>query len=281
MKKTTLTFMAAAVLALFPSLLSAQESRTDSTDISSRRIGQWIISREYTYSSDAGGDNTRSSVSYDISGVHGFSPHLPLFSLGFSGFVGSPLTVTPSPVSLNEAKSWEWNVMLPLDGVAIGRSGHFGVGTAFGFGRTTYKFSDTRCFLTDPVSRTTYFDYPVSREGYPDENWKETWLRYWTLRVPVMLEYHTHDDGFFVGVGPELEYRFAASSRGRADGMKKSAVITQDLDFHPLGVNLLGQIGVGDFSVMARASLVELFARNSKHFCTEVYPVSIVFGFGF
>ena len=272
MKKATLIVLAAAALAMAPTVLRAQDARVDSTDISSRRIGQWIITRESTYSSNAEGDNTSSSVSYNISGVHGFDPHLPLFSMGFSGFVASPLTVMPSPVPLNEAKSWEWGVMLPLDGVAIGHSNHFGVGTAFGFGRTTYKFANTNCFLTDPSTRTTYF-------GETGDDWNETWLRYWTLRVPVMLEYSTSHDGFFVGVGPELEYRFAPSSRGRADGMKKSAVITQDLDFHPLGVNLLGQIGFGDFSVMARASLIELFAHSTYN--TEVMPVSIVFGFGF
>ena len=274
MKRTTITLLAAAVLAIFPTVLRAQESRVDSTDITSRRIGQWVISREYTYSTDDADDDravSKRSVSYDISTVHGFEPHLPLFSIGFSGFVGSPLTVTPSPVPLNEAKSWEWNVRLPLDGVSIGRSGHFGIGSAFGFGRTTYKFANADCFLTD-AARYTVFNTP---EG----NWAETWLRHWTFRMPVMLEYNTSSDGLFIGVGPELEYRFAPSSRGRMDGMKKSEVITKDLDFHPLGVNLLAQVGFGDFSVMARASLIELFAHSTYN--TEVMPVSIVFGIGF
>lgn len=272
MKKATLTLLAAIALALFPTVLHAQDGRVDSTDVSSRRIGQWIITRESTYSSDADGAATHSSVSYDITGVHGFEPHLPLFSIGFSNFVGAPLSATFSSIPFNEAKSWEWNVMLPLDGKAIGDSGHFGIGSAFGFGRTTYKFAGTDCFLTDPESRVTYLDKPAG-------DWKETWLRYWTLRVPVVLEYRTSGDGFSIGVGPELEYRFAPSSRGRADGMKKSDVITKDLDFHPLGVNLLAQVGFGDFSVMARASLIELFANSTP--TTTVCPVSIVFGIGF
>jgi hypothetical protein len=270
MKKLTLTLLAAAALAIIPTVLCAQES--NSNTITSRRIGQWVISREYsTISNDDGKDEY--SVSYGITSFHDFEPHLPLFSVGFSRFVIPPFALPPTPSSLplNEGKSWEWNVMLPLDGIPIGRSNRFGIGTAFGFGRTTYKFANTRCFLKDNDRNTVF--------ATPEGGWAETWLQYWTLRLPVMLEYSTSHDGFFIGVGPELEYRLSGSSLGRTDGMKKSEVITKDLDFHPLGVNLLAQVGFGGISFMARASLTELFAHSTP--ATEVMPISFVFGVGF
>ena len=283
MKKSFLSLLSVALLA-FAGLteISAQESN-ESTDIEQKRIGQWVITREYTATSDEeyGTSEKKSNVKYDISFGHGFSAHLPVYYMGFSGFFqDGPFSMQFHPIQLDEAKSWEWGIYLPIDAVRLG-SDHVGLGFAFGFGRNMYRFASPNYFYTARTltgERTTQFATLYNVDAYD-----ETWFRYWSFKLPVQLEFQTSSDGFFFTVGPELEYRFSPASRGRQFGKRKET-ITNGISMHPLNVNLMAQVGFNNLSLMAKTSLVELFAGTAQTGSpsnAQVWPVSVCLGLTF
>jgi len=283
MKKTFFAFLAAALLGIAGIVeTSAQESESEST-VEQQRIGQWVITREYSLKRNTeDGVYEKSNVSYDVSFGHGFSAHIPFYYMGFSGlFAEGPFSMQFSDVRLDEAKSWEWGIYLPLDAVRLAGD-HVGLGFAFGFGRTMYKFDTPHYFFTSRApqgERTTYFSMQSDIEPYD-----ETWFRYWSFKLPIQLELQTSDDGFFFAFGPELEYRFSPASRGRRNGKRKET-ITSNITMHPLNVNLLAQVGYDNISLMAKTSLFELFSGSLSHSATmnssAVWPVSVCLGLTF
>ena len=282
MKKSFFALLSVALLAIAGvSEISAQENNNESTGIEQQRIGQWVITREYTVTrDDEDGMAEKSNVKYDISYGHGFDAHLPFYYMGFSGFLDGPLSMRVDDIEIDEAKSWEWGIYLPMDAVRLG-SDHVGLGFAFGFGRTMYKFGSTNYFFTSRSAageRTTQFAQLPT-----DTQYDETWFRYWTFKLPVQLEFQTSSDGFFFTVGPELEYRFSPASRGRQFGKRKET-ITNSISMHPLNVNLLTQVGYNNISLMAKASLMELFSGTSSISTpndAKVWPISVCLGLTF
>lgn len=284
MKKSFFALLSVALLTISGiTKASAQENNNESTGIEQQRIGQWVITREYTVTrDDDNGTSEKSAVKYDISFGHGFEAHFPIYYMGFSGFMqDGPFSMQFHDIELDEAKSWEWGIYLPLDAVRLG-SDHVGLGFAFGFGRTMYKFASPNYFFTSRMltgERTTSFA-TLSNAGAYDE----TWFRYWTFKLPVQLEFQTSDDGFFFTVGPELEYRFSPASRGRQYGKRKET-ITNSISMHPLNVNLMAQVGFNNVSIMAKTSLIELFANSTTPSPyspgSQVWPVSVCLGLTF
>ena len=303
MKKTVMALLSAALLTTLGIMeTSAQENDKPETEVEQQRIGQWVITREYSVTrDDEEGISEKKNVSYDISYGHGFSAHLPFYYMGFSGFFqDSPFSMDFHDIGLDEAKSWEWGIYLPMDAVRLGND-HIGLGFAFGFGRTMYKFDTPRYFYTsrsldvyssrslDGEQRFTSYGTLPSAESYD-----ETWFRYWSFKLPVLLEFQTSDDGFFLSVGPELEYRFSPASRGRQYGKRKET-ITNSISMHPLNVNLLAQVGFNNVSIMAKTSLVGLLSNPglimgnlpapdtlpTQKNSAQVWPVSVCLGLTF
>lgn len=284
MKKTVIALLSAALLTTLGVVeTSAQENDKSETEVEQRRIGQWVITREYSITrNDEEGISEKKNVSYDISYGHGFSAHIPFYYMGFSGFFqNGPFSMKYHDIGLDEAKSWEWGIYLPMEAVRLG-SDHIGLGFAFGFGRTMYKFASPNYFFTSRMptgERATSFATLSNADAYD-----ETWFRYWTFKLPVQLEFQTSDDGFFFTVGPELEYRFSPASRGRQYGKCKET-ITNSISMHPLNVNLMAQMGFNNVSIMAKTSLIELFANSTTPSPyspgAQVWPVSVCLGLTF
>jgi len=289
MKRTALALLSAALLTMVGVTESSaqEENRGDTIGIEQQRIGEWIFTREYTITrDDDDGYYEKESVNYNISFGNGFSAHLPFYYMGLSNFfVNGPFSMQFSDIPIDEAKSWEWGIYLPLRTVRLG-SDHVGLGFSFGFGRAMYKFNEPSYFFTmhdlsgGRQNRQTLFASPNPNP------YDETWFRYWSLKLPIQLEYQTSSDGFFVAVGPEIEYRFSPASRGRQQGHRKET-ITTNISMLPLNVNLLAQVGFDNISFMAKTSLVELFAAStrstlfSNQTATQVWPVSVCIGLTF
>ena len=74
MKKSFFALLSVALLAIAGvSEISAQENSNESTGIEQQRIGQGVITREYTVTrDDEDGIAEKSNVKYDISYGHGF-----------------------------------------------------------------------------------------------------------------------------------------------------------------------------------------------------------------
>lgn len=107
-------------------------------------------------------------------------------------------------------------------------------------------------------------------------------MRYWSLKTPVLFEIKSiADQNIFISAGAELEYRFGGVSKIK-DANGKKHTETKDLGLNPLGINVVAQIGYGDFSIIAHYALTPLtkvgYAVNKY---VDVYPFSIGIGLGF
>ena len=248
---------------------SSEPLPNDTTEVREHKIGNWIITREsITSTPDEDETTSETKVSVDIRYKHDFTPHFPVFYIGLNAFTPDRFATQFADIPLNSTKSWEWGSYLFQESLPFGKSQHVGLTTALGFGRAMYKMDNTRYFYTD-ADRMTHF-------GNPDE-YDVTWLRYWTLKLPLVLTFETEvkGDDLFFSVGPELEYRFSGASKGRV-GNNKKEVIANDLNLNPLGVNLMAQFGYDGFSLIGKVSLIELFRKPdlTSPYSTSLYPAT-------
>jgi hypothetical protein len=209
-------------------------------------------------------------------------PHYPAFYMGFSRLSDNSFSMNYAPgVAQMQSKSWDWGIYTYSNSVAFNKKGTIGLSYAFGFGRSSYKFTDGNYFYND--NGLTH--YGVMNDAAYDE----TWFRYWGFRLPVNIELQRYVNGepFFLTFGPEFEYRFSPKSLGRCDGGKQRP-ITKNLDLNPFNVNLMAQVGYDNIGFMAKLSLIELFQNPMRPtplvggsgmstLSCEVYPLTIGF----
>lgn len=274
MKLTPKTILLVAALSATTGIFAESKATpevpaSDTTEITERNIGKWIITREYeTKTTDGDEVKTKTKVSYDIQYSSNLAPHFPVFYMGLNEFTPARFERNFSDIPLNASKSCEWGCYPIQEAIAFDKGGHVGLTFAFGFGRAMYKFDNT-CYLFTDQNRTTYF-------GNPGE-YDVTWFRYWTLKLPIALTFERslNKGDLFFTIGPELEYRFSGASKGRV-GAQKKEIITKDLNLRPLGVNLMAQVGYDGFSLIGKASLIDLFRKPNltSPYSTELYPVS-------
>ena len=153
-------------------------------------------------------------------------------------------------------------------GVAITRDNHWGLTTTLGLARIVYKLDDNYGF--EKIDGIT-----VCRQAN-DVDYQKSWLRYWAFRLPVSLEWQTKfgsSSRAFIAVGPEVEWRMGVKSRAKYDNKKHT--LSDKLNTHPLGMNLLLQAGYGCLGFNARFALTSLFEKNKG---PELYPASIGIG---
>lgn len=196
-----------------------------------------------------------------------FDPHYPAIYFGFNKLPGSTFRYSTQVPQLG-GKSWEWGINLFNTGIAITRDNHWGLTTTLGFARMVYKMDDNYGF--EKVDGIT-----VCRPAEGDIEYQKSWLRYWAFRLPVSLEWQTKFGSrrAFLAAGPELEWRVGVKSRAKYDNKKQT--LSDKLNTHPLGLNLLLQAGYGGLGFNARFALTSLFEKNKG---PELYPASIGIG---
>ena len=266
----------------------------DSTNVQTTEIGKWVITRRYEESSsddDYGeGVTKNSSVKFDISRSRDFDTHYhthyPIYYMSLSDLCHEPFDFSAdNGFDLNHAKSWNWGIYLFQDGFAFGPKEHLGLTWALGFGRTLFKMAEPYSVGHHPGSDYMEIDFPI--DPVTSKPYAETWFRYWTLNLPISLQYQTTAGGeeLFFNIGPEVEYHFSPCSKGRSDGNGKKQVITKNINMRPLGVNALAEVGYGDFTFIAKASLTGLFNGYSigsglyegEHLCPVTFGIGLTF----
>ncbi|MCI1647039.1 MAG: hypothetical protein LKI39_06420 [Bacteroides sp.] len=196
-----------------------------------------------------------------------FDPHYAAFYFGFGKLSNNSLQYSTSIPQIN-SKSWEWGINLFYGGIAITPNNHWGITGSFGFARSVYTLDDNYGF--EKVGGIT-----VCQPASDGINYSKSWLRYWSFRIPVSLEWQTRfgSNRTFISAGPEFEWRTGITSRAKYDGSKHT--LSNDLNTHPLGLNLLMQAGYGCLGFTARFALTSLFEKNEG---PNVYPTSIGIG---
>ena len=236
-------------------------------------LGDWMYVEEYEITKE-GTDEVERQTRVAVGDMQikaprrTLKPHYPAFYMGFSRLSDNSFSMNYAPgVAQMQSKSWDWGIYTYSNSVAFNKKGTIGLSYAFGFGRSSYKFTDGNYF---------YNDKGLTRYGVMnDAAYDETWFRYWALRLPVNIEFQHYikNKPLFLTFGPEIEYRISAKAKGRIGGGKKQK-ITKDYNLNPLNVNLMAQAGYDDLGFMVKLSLVDLFQRPATPDC-EVYPLMI------
>ncbi len=179
------------------------------------------------------------------------------------------------------SSSFEWGLYGTAP-VFCTRDGHFGMATGIGIGNAYNYFTHDMVLNTDEnrdafiESLNTY----SSLEGHgPVNNFAHrSFLRYWSLRLPVMLEYQWMINGtpLAFAAGAEFEWRFGMRSFARYGGAKHT--ITDNLEYSPIGFNVLFSFVFDDTVIFFRSGLTDML--NVKN-CGDLYQMSIGFGFNF
>lgn len=179
------------------------------------------------------------------------------------------------------SSSFEWGFYSTTP-VFCTRDGHFGMATGFGISNAYNFFTHDKVLKVDD-NREAYIEslnVYSSIEGHgPANNFAHrSYLRYWSLRLPVMFEFQWRINGtpLALAAGCELEWRFGMRSFARYGGAKHT--ITDSLNYSPIGFNALFSFVFKDTVIFFRSGLTEML--NVKD-CGDIYQMSIGFGFNF
>lgn len=177
------------------------------------------------------------------------------------------------------SSSFEWG-LYSSDQVFCNESKHFGMTIGFGISNS-YNYFTHDVVLRQDDERKAYFqslnEYSSIEGNGPVNNYAHrSFLRYWSLRLPVMfqLQWVVDDMPLVVAAGAELEYRFGMRSFARYGGAKHH--IIDDMNYQPFSVNALFSVRGDDSVVFLRMGLTDMFTVRDK---CDVYQMAIGFGF--
>lgn len=190
--------------------------------------------------------------------IYNFDEHFPLFYFAASRLsdgVNLPLSGIGGVSQGNS--SYEIGFYLLSENFPINKRNTIALTSAFGFSQTINKLSDSNGFIHASDENGVSGTYFTKMETY-----SRTWLRTWSLRLPVCIEFQIpterHRKKLFFSVGPEFEYRLSCLSRGKENGKKRN--IEKDLDYNKFGINLMMQMGVDNIGLIARVGLTPLLS---------------------
>lgn len=109
-----------------------------------------------------------------------------------------------------------------------------------------------------------------------------SFLRYWSLRLPVMLQVQCeiNNTPLALAAGVEAEWRFGVRSFARYGGSKHT--ISNSLDYNPVGLNALVSLAGDDGVIFVRFGITDFFtAYDTDGGYKDMYQMAIGFGFNF
>ena len=206
-----------------------------------------------------------------------FDPSYPNIYYSFSQMYDDSFMFESSVFS-QKPKSFEWGMYLFDQELCYNKSRTLGLVTALGISNTYNFFSNRTVFAADNGTPYIYnFNDggEIVPEGMSDRTYVDkSFLRYWSLRLPVsvQIQWRLSYKVMAFSVGPELEWRFGMRSITRYDGEKH--VVADDLNYKPLGVNVLTTLKFQDFVLFGRFGLTQMFGADIK-----AVPFNVGFGF--
>lgn len=182
-----------------------------------------------------------------------------------------------SSVLSQRPNSFEWGLYLFDEDICYNKSRTLGLVTALGISNTYNFFNNKTVFATDNGTPYIYNfndEGEIVPEGMSDRTYVDkSFLRYWSLRLPVSLQiqWRLSYKVMALSVGPELEWRFGMKSITKYDGGKH--VVADDINYNPLGVNVLTTLKFQDFVIFGRFGLTQMFGADIK-----AVPFNVGFG---
>jgi hypothetical protein len=211
--------------------------------------------------------------------------HDPLPTLYYSYLNMFDGTFGPTASVPIRSSSFEWGFYFTSPVVHTWNN-HFGISTGLGISNAYNFFSHNQVLNTDP-DHLAYFepliDYSsVDAHGPANNDAHRSFLRYWSLRLPVMLQLQWNLDNapMQIAAGAEFEWRFGMRSFARYGGAKHT--ISDNLDYSPVGFNILFSLVFDNAVIFFRSGLTDMMKiKDLNGHNTNVYQMSLGFGFNF
>ncbi len=182
-----------------------------------------------------------------------------------------------SSAFLQRPNSFEWGLYLFDEEICYNKSRTLGLVTALGISNT-YNFFNNKTVLATDNGTPYIYNFNDGGEIVPEGMSGRTYvdksfLRYWSLRLPVsvQIQWRLSYKVMALSVGPELEWRFGVRSITNYDGGKH--VVADDINYNPLGVNVLTTLKFQDFVLFGRFGLTQMFGSDIK-----AVPFNVGFG---
>lgn len=205
-----------------------------------------------------------------------FNPAYPNIYYSFSQMYDDSFMFESSAFS-QRPNSFEWGMYLFDQELCYNKSRTLGLVTALGISNTYNFFNNKTVFATDNGTPYIYnFNEggEIVPEGMSNRTYVDkSYLRYWSLRLPVSLQiqWRLSYKVMALSVGPELEWRFGMRSKVKYDGEKH--VVANDINYNPLGVNILTTLKFQDFVIFGRFGLTKMFGSD-----INAVPFNVGFG---
>ena len=193
------------------------------------------------------------------------SPHHEAsFSLGFAGFADKgdysdiPFLYTSSP---------EINFTLHRELLSFSSNKKWGLVTGVGIRWVRYHLKGNHYFEEKD-------DYTHIMKALDDRRFSKSKLGITTLNIPLLLEWKTRNNGFYLAAGAEFSLKTASSSRifyNDRIGKKRKEKVDEGMTLRPITYDLLVQGGLQDVGLFMRYSPITIFEKNKG---PELYPLT-------
>jgi|GEM_PF-1335119 len=161
------------------------------------------------------------------------------------------------------------------------KGGHFGMATGLGISNSYNYFSHDVVFKPEGNNSVVFqplSEYSLENGGQEFTHAHRSFLRYWSLRLPLtmQLQFNVNHGYLTFSAGAELEWRFGVRSFARYGGSKHT--ISKDLDYNPIGLNALFQVGYSSVIVFTRMGVTQMFNNQD---IMDIYQLSVGIGWNF
>ena len=176
------------------------------------------------------------------------------------------------PDYTRDSKSWEWGITFATFQGAISKEHALGLTGALQLTNVHQHFSKSHVLSCDP-------DGVYSFTASPDDT-RKSYMSYWALHMPIMLETQSHwgKSRVNLAIGLYAEWRFKAASRYYVQ--KGKVTENNDLDINPLGLGIEARAGLSGIQFYCRMALTPIInTKNTPTLPKAFYPVSLGIGF--
>lgn len=181
------------------------------------------------------------------------------------------------------SSSFEWG-FYSMDQIFCTENGRFGMTSGLGLSNSYNYFTHDQVLKLNEDGVACFqnlLDYsqedgngPVSGSAY------RTFLRYWSLRLPMMFQFQwiVGNKPVSLALGAEFELRFGVRSFARYGGSKHT--ISSNLNYEPVGFNALASFRADDAIVFVRFGLTDMLSIIDTN-GNKIDACQMAIGFGF
>ena len=198
------------------------------------------------------------------SGYYSSPHHDASFGMGFAGFADKG---DFSDIPFLYASSPEINFTMYYENALSSSNKKWGLVTGIGIRWVRYHLKGNHYF-------EEMDDYTHIMKAPDDWKFSKSKLGITTLNIPLLLEWKTRNNGFYLAAGAEFSLKTASSSRifyKDRRGKKQKEKVDEGMTLRPITYDILVQGGLQDVGLFMRYSPISIFEKNKG---PELYPLT-------